>query len=79
MFEPGFRSFGPFGAGAFWRYQLLLGIVILAIGVAIALFPEILVALVAAAVCMVGISLIASALRIRAASRGARRRDPFEV
>ncbi len=31
------------------------------IGVAIALFPEILVALVAAAVCMVGISLIASA------------------
>ena len=65
----------PNSLGIVWRFQMLLGVVLVLIGVMIALFPQILVALVAAAVCMAGAGLIASAWRMRAVQQVGRRLD----
>ncbi|MBN1347741.1 MAG: hypothetical protein JXQ73_33960 [Phycisphaerae bacterium] len=65
-----------------WKFQMMLGVVLVLMGVMIALFPQILVALVATAVCMVGAGLMASAWRMRSVQQVARRfhyDDPFDV
>lgn len=51
--------------GFLWKYQMLLGAVLVMLGILIAAFPEILVVLVAASVIMVGAALIGSAWRLR--------------
>ncbi|RME39904.1 MAG: hypothetical protein D6788_04495 [Planctomycetota bacterium] len=58
--------------GFLWKYQMLLGILVVLTGLLIALFPEILVILVSAATMMVGISLIGSAWRMRRLQRECR-------
>jgi len=64
----GMRDYFAVQSGEFgfmWKYQMFVGVLVLFAGLLIALFPEILVALVAAATMLVGISLIGSAWRLR--------------
>jgi len=51
--------------GVLWKYQLMLGVLLVLSGVLITIFPEILIALVAAAVIMAGVGLIGSAWWLR--------------
>jgi len=56
-----------------WKYQLLLGILLVLTGVCVVLFPGLLEIMVATAVVLAGISVIGSALRFRRLHR--RHRD----
>ncbi len=58
--------------GFFWKYQLLLGVLLILSGILIIVFPEILVALAAAVVILIGAGLIGSALRWRRLERRTR-------
>jgi hypothetical protein len=51
--------------GFLWKYQMFVGILLILLGIMIVLFPEILVALAATAVLMVGAGLVGSAWRLR--------------
>jgi hypothetical protein len=79
-----FREFFTLTSGDFgflWKYQMLLGILVILSGIAILIFPEILVALVATATMMIGVGLIGSAWRIRRLqerNRGASYVEVFE-
>lgn len=48
-----------------WKLQMFVGVLVVLMGVMVAVFPEIIVALVAAAIIMVGAGLIGSAWRMR--------------
>lgn len=67
--------------GSVWKYQFLLGVLLVLGGLLIAVFPEILVALAAAAVILAGVGLIGSAWRLRRLEQHRRRfaaTDVFE-
>jgi uncharacterized membrane protein HdeD (DUF308 family) len=61
-----------------WRYQLAMGVLILLLGLAVLIFPEILVALVSAAILMAGAGLIGSAWRLRRLQRHVREMSVME-
>lgn len=56
-----------------WKYQLLLGILLILMGLCVLLVPRLLEFLVATAIVLVGVSVIGSALRFRRLHR--RHRD----
>lgn len=60
---------GSHGSGLMWRAQMSLGLLLLVFGILVAIFPEILVALIATAFCMIGLGLIGSAWRLRHTQR----------
>jgi len=49
----------------FWKYQLVLGLLLVLLGVCIVLFPPLLAVMVAAAIIVAGVTIIGSALRFR--------------
>lgn len=53
------------GSGMLWRFQMTLGVMVLLAGILIAVFPQILVAIVAATTMLVGASLMVSGWRLR--------------
>lgn len=54
----------------FWRVRVALGGLLIAAGVLVAVFPQILVWIVAASIISVGMGLVGSGLRSRARLRG---------
>jgi len=70
--------FGPGGSSlleAAWKLRVAAGLALLVAGVLIALFPELLVLLMASVVAAAGLSLLGSGLRARRRLRGASRPD----
>jgi hypothetical protein len=65
--------------GFFWKYQLLLGTLLILSGILIVAFPEILVAMAAAVVILLGAGLIGSALRWRRLERRTRGMSGLET
>ena len=78
------REFFVGQAGEFdilWKSQMFMGAILLLIGIAIFVFPAILALLVAIGIIMAGISMIASAWRLRRLQRqnhGVSSTDMFE-
>lgn len=54
---------GP--SGGLWKIELAAGVIFVAIGILIAIYPEILVAIISGLVILVGVSLIGAGLRGR--------------
>jgi len=74
------REFFLWQAGEYdflWKSQMLLGVLLVATGVLIVLFPRLLAAMVATGIILVGASLIGSAWRLRRLQR--RSRDLYEI
>ena len=62
------REYFEWQAGEFdflWKSQMFLGVLLILTGIAVALFPAILVALVAAGITIAGAGLVSSAWRLR--------------
>ncbi|MGB9623982.1 MAG: hypothetical protein ACPMAQ_03905 [Phycisphaerae bacterium] len=68
---------GPPG-GFLWQVEMLAGIVLVVAGILIAVFPEILVALISGLIVLGGLSLIGAGLRTRSLLRY-RAADEYEV
>ncbi len=68
-----FFAFEAADLAMFWKYRLLLGVLLILIGVGVVLFPGLLEIMVATAVVLVGANLIGSAIRFRRLHR--RQRD----
>jgi uncharacterized membrane protein HdeD (DUF308 family) len=62
--------FNSFGASALWPIPLFTGLLLLACGVLIIVFPAILAYAVAALFLMAGLSMIGFAIGLRRATRG---------
>lgn len=60
-----FFAFEAADLGFLWKHQLMLGILLIAIGLCVILFPGLLELLVATTAAVMGISMIGSALRFR--------------
>ena len=77
------REFLTCQAGEFgflWKSQVLMGFILVLLGIAIVLFPAILIGLVAAGLVLVGVSLVSGGWRLRRLwrhSKGASDIDPF--
>jgi uncharacterized membrane protein YqjE len=69
MNEDQFYTVQSQGFGLMWRLQMTLGLLLLLFGVLVAAFPQILVVLVAATFCMIGLGLMGSAWRLRRAQQ----------
>lgn len=59
----------PAGFGLWWRYQTLLGVLLVLAGVIIVIYPPILAITVAAVIILAGLSMIASGWQMRRAYR----------
>ena len=68
-----FFAFEAADLGFVWKYQLLLGILLIVIGLCVVVLPGLLEVMVASAVVLAGASVIGSALRFRRLHR--RHRD----
>jgi len=64
-----FFAFDAADLGFLWKYQLLLGVLLVLIGVCVVLLPGLLEIMVATAIVLVGVSVIGSALRFRRLQR----------
>ena len=72
------RQAGEFGF--LWKSQVLVGFLLIVVGIAILIFPAILIGLVAAGLILAGVSLVSGAWRLRRLwrhSKGASDIDPF--
>jgi len=72
-----YTLFGSPGGGL-WQFELAAGLFLVAAGILIALFPEILVALIATILVFTGLGFIGAAWRTRRFLR-ARRPDEFDI
>lgn len=63
----------------FWKLQMTLGAAIALLGLAVLLYPEILVVLVSSAITMVGIGLIYSGWKLRQLQRRIDQTSRFDV
>jgi len=63
----------------FWKLQMALGAAIVLLGLAVLLYPEILVVLVSSAITMVGIGLIYSGWKMRQLQRRIEQASRFDA